>query len=202
MFGSNNIRRNTLIPTFILLFTLVISLLSTASFVAALNTNLTMRPNVVTSSTTTTPTLLDPNPQLIDKHGNLIQNVTLPSNLTSRDGTIADGVSKLIIEVKVAHKDPLNFSIIGKSPQDLSEGTLSPLITSPRIEKPSSSIVVSPHQTNNSNLVGIAVYTPPDFIKETTAAYQHVSVSINDTKNSSISLSPVIIALTIIRLSF
>lgn len=92
--------RNILAPALVLLFTLAISLLSTASFVAALNTNMIKGPNIAASSDTAT--LLNPNPQLLDKDGNLIQNFSLPSNLTRSVGTIADGVSKLIIEVEVA----------------------------------------------------------------------------------------------------
>ena len=63
---------------------------------------------------------------MTDKQGNLIQNVTLASNLIpiqngkivdGRNGTIADGVSKLII--KLVYNNPLRFSIEGKSPNDL-----------------------------------------------------------------------------------
>ena len=49
------------------------------------------------------------------------------------------------------------------------------------IEKPSSSIVVKQIQTKNGTFV-VAVYTPPDFINETTAAYKNIRVSINDPK--------------------
>ena len=69
---------NILAPAFILLFTLVISLLSTASFVAALDTNLIKGSNIGASSHTAT--LLDPNPQLIDKDSNLIQYFNVSIN--------------------------------------------------------------------------------------------------------------------------
>jgi hypothetical protein len=45
--------------------------------------------------------LLDPNPSLIDIDGNLINNINLAASLTTyRNGTIADGVSKLILIVE------------------------------------------------------------------------------------------------------
>ena len=45
--------------------------------------------------------LLDPNPSLIDKDGKLINNIKLAASLTTyRNGTIADGVSKLILIVE------------------------------------------------------------------------------------------------------
>jgi hypothetical protein len=53
------------------------------------------------SSSRPSYTLLDPNPSLIDKDGNLINNINLAASLTSyRNGTIADGVSKLILIVE------------------------------------------------------------------------------------------------------
>lgn len=185
---SSSMGLSALLPTFILLSTLVISLLSTTSFVAALNTNFARDPNISASSKAKMATLLDPNPVLIDKHGNLIQDTTFLLKLKSRNGTIADGVSKLIIEVNYSR--PLNFSIVGKSPNNLSEGTLSPLM-GPSIKKPSSSTVVN--QTKNGTSV-VAVYTPPDFINEPTADHKNIRVSINDTQNH-ISISSVDIRL-------
>jgi hypothetical protein len=44
--------------------------------------------------------LLDPNPSLVDKDGKLINNINLAASLTKyRNGTIADGISKLILIV-------------------------------------------------------------------------------------------------------
>jgi hypothetical protein len=55
--------------------------------------------------------LLDPNPSLIDINGNLINNINLATSLTTyRNGTIVDGVSKLILIVE--SKCSLQFSII------------------------------------------------------------------------------------------
>lgn len=144
---------------------------------------------VASSKTTKMATLLDPNPELVGKHGNLIQDVTLISKLKSRNGTIADGVSKLIIEVNYSH--PLNFSIVGVGSKNLSDGVLSPLI-SQGINKPSSSAIVN--QTKNGTFV-LAVYTPPNFINETTSPYKNISLSINDPNNPSISFSPATIRL-------
>ena len=55
-------------------------------------------------------TLLDPNPSLIDIDGKLINNINLAANLiTHRNGTISDGISKLILIVE--SKSSLQFSI-------------------------------------------------------------------------------------------
>jgi hypothetical protein len=54
--------------------------------------------------------LLDPNPYLIDIDDNLINNINLAAKLTTYgNGTIADGISKLILIVE--SKSPLQFSI-------------------------------------------------------------------------------------------
>jgi len=46
--------------------------------------------------------LIDPNPNLIDIDGKLINNIDLAANLTThRNGTIADGISKLILIVEL-----------------------------------------------------------------------------------------------------
>ena len=53
------------------------------------------------SSIDSKPVLLDPNPLLIDKSGNLKNNdITLAANIkTFRSGTVADGVSKLLVQI-------------------------------------------------------------------------------------------------------
>jgi ABC-type lipoprotein release transport system permease subunit len=49
------------------------------------------------------PILLDPNPSLIDNSGNLKNNVTQAANIKDiRNGTVADGVSKLLILSEVS----------------------------------------------------------------------------------------------------
>jgi hypothetical protein len=61
--------------------------------------------------------LLDPNPSLIDKDGKL-NNTNLAASLTTyRNGTIADGVSKLILIAD--SKNPLQFSINDTKPDNL-----------------------------------------------------------------------------------
>ena len=84
-----------------------------------------LRNNNVDSSSSSRPTfsLLDPNPSLIDKDGTLINNIDLAASLTTnRNGTIADGVSKLILVV--SSKNQLQFSINDTKPDDLANGTL------------------------------------------------------------------------------
>lgn len=116
------LKKKALLLGIVLLFIISFFLLINASFTKTSEQS-TSDPN---SSIATSNLLLDPNPKLIDKQGNLIQNVTLASNLIpiqngkivdGRDGTIADGVSKLII--KLVYNNPLRFSIEGKSPNDL-----------------------------------------------------------------------------------
>ncbi len=70
--------------------------------------------------------LIDPNPDSIDIDGKLINNVNLAANLTThRIGTIADGLSKLILIVE--SKSSLQFSIKDTSPDNSTNGTLSSL---------------------------------------------------------------------------
>ena len=84
---------------------------------------------------------------------------------TIRSGTVADGVSKLLVQLPYTSK--LQFSIKGLDSDNLSDGTLAPLFgsnestltTSP--QSPSSSTTVDSQRTNNGDSVVIAVYTPP-----------------------------------------
>jgi hypothetical protein len=67
--------------------------------------------------------LLDPNPSLIDRDGNLNNNITLAASLTTyRNATIADGISKLLL--LVYSNIAMQFSINGTKPDDLTNGTL------------------------------------------------------------------------------
>jgi len=66
----------------------------------------------ISASTNSGPSysLLDPNPYLIDIDGKLINNIDLAANLTTyRNGTIADGISKLVLIVK--SENSLQFSV-------------------------------------------------------------------------------------------
>ena len=82
--------------------------------------------NVNPSSSSSKPPLLDPTPSLIDEDGNLINNINLAASITTqRNGTITDGVSKLILLVD--SNNPLKFSINRTNSDDLANGMLSSL---------------------------------------------------------------------------
>jgi len=105
--------------------------------------------NVDTSSSSKPSySLLDPNPSLIDKDGKLINNTNLAANLTIySNGTIADGVSKLILIVD--SKSSLQFSINDTKPDNLTNGTLSSLNQSSNVGKLSSAASDSPQNISN-----------------------------------------------------
>ena len=192
---EDDVKKKALLLGIVLLFIISFFLLINASFTKTSEQS-TSDPN---SSIATSNLLLDPNPKLIDKQGNLIQNVTLASNLIpiqngkivdGRNGTIADGVSKLII--KLVYNNPLRFSIEGKSPNDLRGGTLAPLLNkSGTSNSLSSTNVVYPNLTKTNESLIVAVYTPPDFINEPNASYKPVTLLINNPKNPSAAPSPV-----------
>jgi ABC-type lipoprotein release transport system permease subunit len=72
--------------------------------------SLNISPLASVSSTNPKPILLYPNPSLIDKSGNLKNNITQAANIKDiRNGTVADGISKLLI--LVPHISKLQFSI-------------------------------------------------------------------------------------------
>ena len=105
--------------------------------------------------------LLDPNPDLIDIDSKLINNINLAANLTThRNGTIADGISKLILIVE--SKSSLQFSIKDTNPDNPTNGTLSSFKqTSKDDNKSSSTAKDSPQNISNGKSVVAAVYTPP-----------------------------------------
>ena len=80
--------------------------------------------NNPSSSIDSKPVLLDPNPLLIDKNGNLKNNdINLAASIkTIRSGTVADGVSKLLVQLPYTSK--LQFSIKDLDSDNLSDGTL------------------------------------------------------------------------------
>ncbi|MGA9845757.1 MAG: hypothetical protein WBQ25_25945 [Nitrososphaeraceae archaeon] len=92
--------------------------------------------------------LLELNPSLIDIDGNLINNINLAASLTTlRNGTITDGVSKLILIVE--SKNTLQFSI-----NDTTNGTLSSLKQVSEDNNNSSFTVKdSPHNISNGKSV-------------------------------------------------
>ena len=82
--------------------------------------------------------MIDPNPYLIDIDGKLINNIDLAANLTThRNGTIADGISKLILIVE--SRSALQFSIKDTSPDKTTNGTLSSLKQASKDDNKSSS---------------------------------------------------------------
>jgi hypothetical protein len=78
--------------------------------------------------------LIDPNPSLIDIDGKLINNIDLAANFTTRNGTIADGISKLILIVE--SRSALQFSIKDTSPDNTTNGTLSSLKQASKMTHP------------------------------------------------------------------
>ena len=122
--------------------------------------------------------LLDPNPSLIDIDGNLINNINLAASLTTyRNGTIADGVSKLILIVE--SKNLLQFSI-----NDTTNGTLSSLDQASNVNNLSSSTSVSPQNINNGKSVVAVVYTPPDSFNQDTGSNRTIKVNVSELDNS------------------
>ena len=97
--------------------------------------------------------LLDPNPDLIDIDSKLINNINLAGNLTThRNGTIADGISKLILIVE--SKSSLQFSIKDTNPDNPTNGTLSSFKqTSKDDNKSSSTAKDSPQNISNGKSV-------------------------------------------------
>ncbi len=93
------------------------------------STSLNLKSVSSTTNNNSKPILLDPNPSLIDNGGNLKNNITQAPNIKDiRNGTVADGVSKLLI--LIPHSSKLQFSIKGQRPENLTDGILSSLINS------------------------------------------------------------------------
>ncbi len=150
--------------------------------------------NVNTLATSTSlssipiPVIIDPSPKLIDKqNGNLINNITLASSInTSRTGTIADGVSKLLLIT--SYKNPINFSIAADT--NLAKGVLSSLSDNSNIPFSSShsSIIINPQKTTTGTSIVGAVYTPPQTLTNLSPNVNNeiVKVLVHDTTNSSV----------------
>ena len=72
------------------------------------------------------PRIVDPDPDLINKDGTLQNNASLAASIdTERLGTVADGISKLLIVMD--SNNTLQFSINGTNDNNLTYGVLSPL---------------------------------------------------------------------------
>ena len=127
--------------------------------------------------------LLDPKPSLVDIDGNLINNINLAASLTTyRNGTIADGVSKLILIVE--SKCLLQFSINGTKHNNL-KGTLSSLEQASNVNNLSSSTTASPQNISNGKSVVAVVYTPPDSFNQDTGSNRTINVNVSDLDNSA-----------------
>jgi len=130
----------------------------------------------------------DPNPKLIGFKGELINNVDTAAAISIlRVGTVADGISKLLLVAE--SKDPLNFSFVtsGKG-----TGTLGKLgQTGPG----TSSIKVQP-----VNGKVVAVYTPPDaFGKSIDWIHSPRDVNIKVSNPSNSNVTPVEVSLKLHR---
>jgi len=121
--------------------------------------------------------LLDPNPSLIDENGDLVNDINKAASITTcRNGTIADGVSKLILVVD-SNKE-LQFSINGTKPDDLTNGTLRSLKQSSNMVNNLSSTPVSPLNMNDGKSVVATVYTPPDSFNQYTGSNRTINVNV------------------------
>ena len=134
------------------------------------------------SSSKTSYSILDPNPSLIDDDGNLINDISKAADITIyRNGTIADGISKLILVVD-SNKE-LQFSINRTKPDDLTNGTLS-CLNQTNVDNLRSTVKVSPEDTGNVRSVVVSVYTPPDsFNNQGKVSNRTINVNVLDSSN-------------------
>jgi hypothetical protein len=139
-------------------------------------------PSSSSSSYKLSHSILDPNPSLIDDYGNLINDISKVASITTyRKGTIADGVSKLIL--LVYSNNPLQFSINDTKSDDLTNGVLSSFNQS-NVDNLLSTTVVSPQNISNRKSVAAAVYTPPDsFNNQDTGSNITININISDPNN-------------------
>ena len=125
--------------------------------------------------------ILDPNPSLIDDDGNLINDISKAVDITSyRSGTIADGVSKLILVVD-SNKE-LEFSINKTKPDDLINGILS-CLDHRNVDNLRSAVKVSPEDIGNERSVVVAVYTPPDSFNQDRVINKTIHINVSDPYN-------------------
>jgi pimeloyl-ACP methyl ester carboxylesterase len=145
------------------------------------NTN-NVNPSSSSSSSKSPYSLLDPSPSLIDRDGNLNNNITLAASLTTyRNGTIADGVSKLLLHVYSNIR--LQFSINDTKPDNLTNGALSSLDQSSNINNLSSTAIISPQNISKRKSVAAAVYIPPDSFNQDKGSNRTINVDVSDPDN-------------------
>ena len=137
-----------------------------------------INPSSASSSHELSYSILDPNPSLIKEDGNLDDEISLAASLTAhRNGTVADGISKLIILVYSNKR--LQFSINDTEPDNLTNGTLRSLKQSNVNNLSSTSI--NPINTSNGKSVVAAVYTSPD-------SFNNQDIGSNKTINVNVSI--------------
>jgi pimeloyl-ACP methyl ester carboxylesterase len=125
--------------------------------------------------------VLDPNPSLIDDDGNLINDISKAVYITSyRNGTIADGISKLILVVD-SNKE-LQFSINETKPDDLINGILS-CLNQTNVDNLRSAVRVRPEDIGNKRSVVVAVYTPPHSFNQDRVINKTIHVNVSDPYN-------------------
>jgi len=126
--------------------------------------------------------MIDPNPSLIGNDGKIIDDIQLAASLTShRNGTISDGISKLILIIQ--SEDSLEFSINATKPDILTNGTLTTFDQSSNIGYLSSTTTVSPQNISDGKSVVAAVYTPPDSFNQDTGNNRTINVNVSNSSN-------------------
>jgi pimeloyl-ACP methyl ester carboxylesterase len=135
--------------------------------------------------------LLYPNSELLNEDGDLKNDISSLAKLDSahlRKGTIADGVSKLVLILN--SNSTLRFSIADTTPDNLTNGTLTSLGQSPNSINLSSATIVHPQRISDGNsTVAVAVYTPPNFIEPpNNNSYTTINILVNDTRYQPIPL--------------
>jgi hypothetical protein len=132
------------------------------------------------------PRIVDPNPDLTKIDGTLENNPSLAANInTERLGTVADGVSKLLIVTE--SNNTLQFSIDGINDDNLSLGVLSSL---DKDNKMSSTVTVNPQRINDNRSIVVAVYTPPEYIDlQPTSSHTDINILVNGTTDPRLSFA-------------
>jgi pimeloyl-ACP methyl ester carboxylesterase len=128
--------------------------------------------------------LINPNADLVDRFDNLINDISFLYNKKNNSGTIADGVSKILIVVE--SNQTLKFSIDDTRPENITNGTIGSLGQPNYSNSLSSFAIVQPKSIDNGKSLAVAVYTPPNYIilpKDTD--YRTIHILLNDTINFS-----------------
>jgi hypothetical protein len=108
----------------------------------------------------------------------------LAANLTThRNGTIADGISNLVLIVE--SKTSLQFSI-NDPKHDNSNGTLSSLEQASNVNNNSFFTAKdSPHNISNGKSVVAVVYIPPDSFNQDKVSNRTINVNVSDSDKPS-----------------